>query len=546
MSDFSRRLILQLLGASALAACGGEDEAGLAEEGGAGAGGRLGLGGAGSGTATGGRAGSGAGADAAGAGAGAGAGAAGESGAAGAAGESGAAGAAGAAGESGAAGAAGAAGESGAGGAPAVGGDALLDEIDTFVVLMMENRSFDHYFGALQRDLGYLHADTITGTKGTESNNDANKKKVTIYKATSFTLDDPPHSYDAAHAQYHGGKNDGFVTTDKGKHPEQVMSYYDRTQIPFYYWLADNYTICDHWFCSVLGPTSPNRLYVTAGTSAGMKNNDPFEKDHGPITIWDRLAEKKMPGKLYCPAKSTFYSRIFKKKVADKGLNPSRKMDEFFADAKAGKLPHVSYIEPEWAVADDHPVRDIRLGQAFVASVYAALVKSPQWNKCLFIVIYDENGGFYDHVAPPAAPDADKDFQHLGFRIPALVIGPTVKRGYVSKTVYDHTSVLATLRKRFGLPSFGKRTDAAHVLQDVFDPTFFQNPQPGPVIPKGVQPKITPDAFDSVGLSSHPEYEAALANDEIPREWVDPRELDERLEVWLGEGERLGALTRQR
>ncbi|WP_394845776.1 alkaline phosphatase family protein [Pendulispora brunnea] len=412
----------------------------------------------------------------------------------------------------------------------------MLAQIDTIVVVMMENRSFDHYFGALKRDAAYPNAGSVTGTSGTESNPAPTGPEVVIHPAETFTLADPPHSFDASHKQFNGGKNDQFVIVHEGPNQNQVMAYYDRTQIPFYYWLADNFTVCDHWHASVMGPTWPNRLYLHAGTSAGKKNNTPNILTP-PKTIWEQMRAAGKSTKNYYAGSTPFLPGALPTKL---GVTTFAKMDKFFADAKAGTLPALSYIDPDWSVSDDHPAHDIRLGQSFVSSIYKALSESPQWSRSLMILIYDEHGGFWDHVAPPVAPDDRADFRQFGFRVPAILIGPTVKKGHLSTTAYDHTSVLATVAARFGLPALTTRSAAANALTDIFDPARFDNPAPPPANPPVIE--LDAAALSTIGVSSQEELDDAIQNGTIPSHIVDERPHDARIQSWLREAESLGAV----
>jgi len=353
-------------------------------------------------------------------------------------------------------------------------------------------------------------------------------------------LADPPHGFDASHAQFDGGKNDQFVIQHQGANQDQVMAYYDRSQLPFYYWLADNFTICDHWFASVMGPTWPNRFYLHCGTSAGKKNNTPIQSAaDAPKTIWEQMKEKGKTAKNYYAGAGGFFPAALPTKVSA-GVNLMVKMDQFFADAKAGTLPNLSYIDPDYASSDDHPAHDIRLGQAFVSSIYNALAASPQWSRSLLIVIYDEHGGFFDHVAPPAAPDDDADFRQFGFRVPAIIAGPTVKKGYLSTFGYDHTSVLSTLAARFGLSPLTTRASKAQVLTDVFDLEKYGKPAAPP--PNPPAPEVDASALATTGQSSQEEIESAIASGAIPEHMLDLRPHDARVGSWLRQAEDLGAI----
>src|ERR1700733_11186172 len=137
-------------------------------------------------------------------------------------------------------------------------------------------------------------------------------------------------------------------------------------------------------------------------------------------------------------------------------------------------------IDPDFLTNDDHPSHNVQLGQAFMATIMAALAKSPQWARTLFVITYDEHGGFFDHVSPPKASDSQPGFDQFGFRVCSVVVGATVRAGYVNSTQYDHTSVAATLRTRFGITSLSQRMDAAADLSACLDPLKIGNPAPPP------------------------------------------------------------------
>jgi phospholipase C len=418
----------------------------------------------------------------------------------------------------------------------------MLHDVDNFVVVMMENRSFDHYMGALQRDPKYAKRKSVNGTTGDELNLSPAGHKVKIHDAGTFKLESPPHSFAACHAQWNGGKNDRFVIENAGPHQDQAMAFYDRRQIPFYYWLADNFTVCDRWHASVMGPTWPNRLYLHAGTSAGRTNNTPIKGADAPNTIWDQLRKAGVSAKNYHAGGSALITHALPDK-AKAGHIPVGKIKEFFADAKAGSLPSVSFIDPDYGLSDDHPDRDIRLGQAFVKSIYKALRKGPQWTKTMLIVIYDEHGGFYDHVAPPVAEDARDELKRFGFRVPAFIAGGMVRRGHVDSTLYDHTSVAATLAKRFKLGDLSKRAAHAHVLTAALDPARFRSAE-GLAAPADPEPTVLDSAaLATAGATSQPEVEASEAAGDIPESMIDRRPLDERMIDWLDAARDVGAVT---
>ncbi len=418
----------------------------------------------------------------------------------------------------------------------------LLSTIDAVVVLMMENRSFDHYLGALASDSGYPNRATVTGLSGAESNPAPDGTPVAVFKSTNFTPADPPHGFTAAHAQWNGGMNDGFVRAHAGANQADVMGYHDRSQLPFYYWLADNFTLCDHWHCSVLGPTWPNRYYLHAASSGGKTDNTPYFTG-GPPTIWESLKAAGKTYKNYTASGVAWYTGAFIGRLLQ--MNPVRQISEFFADARAGKLPNFSVIDPDFLSNDDHPSHDIRAGQAFAASVYKALAESPQWGRVLFVLTYDENGGFFDHVPPPPATDERVEFQRLGFRVPAFVIGPTVRRGHLETGLLEHVSVLSTLRTRYRVPALNARMAGTRDLAACIDPAFYKAPQaPPPGMPTVVMARPSgPGGGAGVGVSSQPELEQMIARGEIPAsKIVDRRAPRERYAAWLAEAESLGVV----
>lgn len=417
----------------------------------------------------------------------------------------------------------------------------LLAGIDHIVVLMMENRSFDHYLGSLKSDGKYTAASIVDGLTGNESNPAPDNTPVPVFKLSNFTPDDPAHSWDASHAQWNAGKNDGFVKAHAGSSQNEVMGYHDRSQLPFYYWLADNFAICDSWYASVMGPTWPNRFYLHACTSKGKQGNTPFLTG-APTTIWKKLKDAGKTFKNYRAGIVAWYTGAFVGELLN--LNPVVAMSEFFDDAQKGTLPDFSIIDPDFAAADDHPDHDIKKGQVFVASVYKALAASPSWSKTLLIVTYDEHGGFFDHVPPPKTVDPEAGFDQLGFRVPTFVIGGMVKKGHVDKTVYDHCSVAATVRTRFGIQSLGPRMDAAKSIAACIDPETYKSPSPPPQnMPMPIKMSLDEALEYRVGTSSQPELDAMIADGTIPRDQVDARPARERLGDWMYRADKLGVVT---
>lgn len=408
----------------------------------------------------------------------------------------------------------------------------LLGAIDTIVVLCMENRSFDHYLGALTLLEGRGDVD---GLIGTESNPDEDGNPVPVYLLEDFTPDDPPHEWDEVHAQLNGGANDGFVTEHGG--PE-VMGYHVRDQLPITYALADAGAVCDRFFCSVLGPTWPNRFYLHGGTSNGITGNTPVFG--GFTTIQTVLEDAGL-------SFNNFYHDLPWRAGGYFAFAGNAGIEDFFDKAAQGTLPHVSIIDPQFfgnGANDDHPDHHVHLGQALIASVYEALAQSPQWGRCLFILTYDEHGGFFDHVTPPAAPDEESDFQQLGFRVPTIVAGPFVRRGCAVSTVFDHTSILKTIAVRWGLPNLTERMAAANDMSSCIDPATLGRPNPPVQLPE--VPVILADVFGRVVPAGRPTHHTEMwdaAESGLIPPWQDRRAEGDAIALRVLEaGERLGAV----
>jgi phospholipase C len=389
---------------------------------------------------------------------------------------------------------------------PGCSSDDGKEGITTFVYLMLENRTYDHVLGARS----WKDGKPGDGLRDGITQLDASNQPVALYQPMNLAAqmcvsNDPHHSWEASRAQFNSGANDGFIKVHQADYPDAVepMQYLTRKEQPVTWALADAYTSCDKWFASLLGPTLPNRFYWHAGTSGGYRTNAVATNSDRPLdvdTIYHRLQSKGIDWRYY-------YGNLPVISVANSRLAPARQFTndylmatvknfgdseygegQFFKDAKAGTLPPVTYIDPAFYVNDDHPPTHPILAQALIASIYTALATSPQWKNVLFVVTYDEHGGFYDHVAPPNLPASADDtaerfpvdekgvttagpneFTQLGFRVPALVIGPYVKQGYVSPVQYDHTSALKHLQNAFELDPLTARVTAANDLSDCID-----------------------------------------------------------------------------
>src|SRR5262249_520439 len=227
---------------------------------------------------------------------------------------------------------------------------------------------------------------------------------------------------------------------------------------------ADAYTSFARWFGPFMGPTFPNRWYLHSGQSGGYMYNDFMPMPLWP-TIYDRLDAAGVSWTYY------YTDLPF---LLTMGVSSTKwaMVDQFLTvDAPMGRLPSVAVVDPGFGLNADDARHHALLGQQFIASIYTALAKSPHWENSLMVVTYDEHGGFFDHVAPPKAPDerAAQGFDQLGFRVPTLAMGPYVRKGYVSSVVHDHTSVLKQIEKMFGLQPLTMRDAAANDLSDAID-----------------------------------------------------------------------------
>jgi phospholipase C len=367
--------------------------------------------------------------------------------------------------------------------------------VNTFVVLMMENRSFDHYLG------WHPHADGRNA--GLSYPDDQGQRHPTHPLAPDFqgcAFEDPDHSWDGGRRQLDGGKLDGFR---KAPNDDYALGYYRRQDLPFAPALADAFTLYDRWFCSLLGPTWPNREYQHSAQSGGVKTNaDPQDAldayPHGGLyrweTIWDRMIAKGLSVTYY-------YSDLpFIGVFGNRYAGIIKPVSEFYADAAAGTLPRLAFVDPmfldggggDGLSGDEHPHGDIRIGQAFIADVVNAFVRSPQFRRGALFVNYDEWGGFFDHVAPRLVSDdrssrnQAENFGITGFRVPGFAVSPYARRGHVNHMTVTHESILKLVSYKFGLGYLNKRHRYASNIGRSFDwehPDFDPPELPDPSVP---------------------------------------------------------------
>lgn len=359
--------------------------------------------------------------------------------------------------------------------------------IDHIIVVMMENRSFDHYMGWLRGADGKQAGLTFVDRNGTSHSTHH------LTDPQGCAHPDPDHSFNGGRTQFDNGRCDGFLRS--GNNDEYAIGYYLPKDLDFYRPATEAWTVCDRYFAAFMGPTFPNRFYQHAAQTDRTSNTTTIAT---MPTIWDRLADAGLTGHYY------FNDSPFTALWGTKYTGISLPYATFLSDCAAGTLPQVSFVDPKFlgegtgTSADDHPHADIRVGQAFLNEIYHAVTTGPAWSKTLLVINYDEWGGFYDHVPPPVAPDANPDFGLRGFRVANLIVSPRARRGFVAHNVFDHTSVLKAIEWRWSLPSLTPRDAAAGNIADVLDFTK----KPNLDAPQFSVPKVVPVACPETMLDA--------------------------------------------
>ncbi|MEX3939246.1 alkaline phosphatase family protein [Paraburkholderia sp. BR10937] len=339
--------------------------------------------------------------------------------------------------------------------------DPASSGIDFIVLVTMENRSFDHFLGwvpgaeGMPANRQFKDAFGATQTPFSLAANAAYGYQACAYQ-------DPDHSYDGARTQLASGEMNGFLLTPgTSLHQGDLLpiGYYTSADVQFFDAVASSYTIGDFYFSGILTSTFPNRLYLHSGATDRL--DDGIDNSTLP-TIWDRLSDANIDCNYY------YHDVPFTALYGTRYAGISRPFADFVARAEAGTLPPFCMVDPAFAgepqgtSADDHPHADIRNGEAFLGQVYEALRTSPSWNRTLMIVVYDEWGGFLEHVVPPTRPVSKNELAlgndgKLGFRVPLALLGPRVRAGTVTRYPFDPSSIHALLQWRFGLPPLGVR-----------------------------------------------------------------------------------------
>ncbi len=361
-----------------------------------------------------------------------------------------------------------------------------IDALRHIVVLMMENRSFDHMLGSLKAD-----NPQIDGVSGNESNPDTQGNAVPVEPLAEYQsqLDpDPDHHFPAVDKQiFNGDPNrvpnmQGFVKSYYDQrndlaHSKKIMYYFPKEKLPVLTSLATHFAVFNRWFAAIPGPTICNRAFAHYGTSFGQVAMNVFFPQGK--SIYERLENAGHTAKLYYFDQASSTMEIVNLLQHQPQLFGT--YDQFLADCKSGKLPDYSFIEPNYTdhdgdngavlACDQHPDHNIQAGELFIASVYNAIRQNPKlWESTALLVVYDEHGGIYDHVPPPACtPDGYSagpaatelpytfNFDRVGVRVPAILISPWVQAGTVVNEVYEHASIPATATEYF-IGAYDQRT----------------------------------------------------------------------------------------
>ena len=340
-----------------------------------------------------------------------------------------------------------------------------ITPIERVIVLMKENHAFDNYFG------------TFPGVDGLPANvtlPDGSGGYLTPGWINATSTPDLPHSRDAMLQSYDDGGNDQFAVVANEASPGLgaiAVGHYDERQLPGTWALARNFTIADHYFQPMFGPTIPNRLYSIAGQAGGVTGDVLPAAGIDLPTVFDQLEARNITWRYY--SFNDLFNRAIPLDVTHIANNPAMAakvvpISHLLSDIAAADFPSVTFIDPEGDLPgdlaiNDHPPGDVSTGDAWTTSVVAAIMASSMWAHSAILLTWDESGGFYDHVPPPPV-----DAWGYGFRVPMIVISPYARRGFVDHEVMDHTSILKLIATNWNLPSLTSREANASNMLSAF------------------------------------------------------------------------------
>ncbi len=381
-------------------------------------------------------------------------------------------------------------------------GTDLVPQIENFIVVMMENHSFDNLLGMLGR--GDCFPKGPDGLPTVVLPDGHGNLVRAFHMPSECQTNGVGNNWNLTHHSWTGHTNQGCVEASSG----ESVGYFDGSDLPFTWSMAATFPIADRWFASVPGQTDPNRRYLFAGTSLG-EVADVFPDDLPPNgTIFDSLNRHGATWKNYfsnLPSIGVWLPLLSQPSIT----THMARIDAFFVDAAAGDLPQFTFLEPNYSQSSEENPQDIQYGDQFLGEVVNAVMSGPQWSRSMLIWTYDEWGGWYDHVSPPGAvpPDdvppnltanmAPGGFDRYGFRVPAGVVSPFARPDFVSHELYDHTSVLKTLEVKWNFPALTRRDAHARDLFDMIDlehPPAFATP---PTLVPPANPALTASCLAS-------------------------------------------------
>jgi phospholipase C len=405
--------------------------------------------------------------------------------------------------------------------------------IENVIVMMKENRAFDHVLGQLHATVPAVEAIPAGFTNpGTDGGTVA-----PFHQPSSCISHDPDHQWAAMHTQVNDGGMNGFVESAAASTATDglfAMSYYDATDLPFYYWLASTYPLNDRHFASARSGTYPNRNFLLLGTADGVQSTGAGYPLATTPTIFDSLSTAGVTWGVYSDGSLLSGSLDW-----DTGHANTGSFADFLSLVDAGTLPQVAFVDGIDDVTDDHPTANMQEGEAWSRTLYEHVTASKLWPHTAMIWTYDEGGGFFDHVPPPnqwcvARPSdppvggdglLDSEFHELGVRVPLVVISPYARQGYTSHVVQEHTAVTRFIETVFDLPALTNRDANSDALLDLFDfqcpPAFLSPPTPpasgtggcdGSLVLSVSSPNVP------VGTSFQISFKGGPGND--PQDWI--------------------------